>query len=226
MKPQIKGSLNTLTVCGLNNSLFNIGIVVNVTILSAVNTGQSGIIISLKPDICHISGKCESNGITGRLVEWIGSQIILLKPYTCDPGTLLELCVRQSAVFPRIFVLFKSLLVIHGNLLLYDLILTRFRIIICKKLAHFRFIQSQHFSQCFDRRFNSILVFIHFQAVKDHIINLVAGCQNIAVAVVNVSTFRRQRLVLIFLLCLAQYLFPVFTSACGINIGNSCHQTD
>ena len=73
LKPQVKGSFYAFSVGGLYDRLLHIRIVVDVSILSSVNTAKRCIVITLQTCICHISGKCKTNGVTGCFIERIGS---------------------------------------------------------------------------------------------------------------------------------------------------------
>ena len=194
--------------------------------MSSIHAGKCRIVISFQSGIRHISGKCKSNGITGSLIKRIRSEIIFFKPYTCDPGTFFQLRGSQFTVVSRIFVFFEGFFVVHGDLFLYDLILTFLCTAVGEKLPHLIFIKSQNFYKRLDGRLHGILILIDLQTVKDHIIDLVAGCQDIPVSVIDISSFCRECLIFIFLLSLTQHLLSIFASAGGIDIGNSCHQTD
>ncbi len=61
-------------------------------------------------------------------------------------------------------------------LFLYDLILTFLCTAVGEKLPHLIFIKSQNFYKRLDGRLHGILILIDLQTVKDHIIDLVAGC--------------------------------------------------
>ena len=226
LKSQIQRSLNALAVCRFDDGLLHVGIIIDISVLPSIHTGKGCIVVAFQPGICHVSGKCKSDGVTGSLIKRIRSEIIFLKPHACDLGTFFQLCGSQLAVISRIFVFLECFFVIHGDLFLYDLILALLCGIIGEKFPHLILVKSQNFYKSLNGRLHRILILIDLQAVKDHIVNLVAGSQDVSVSVINVSSLGGECLIFIFLLSLTQHLFSVFASACGVDIGNSCHQTD
>ena len=223
----IKRSNNTFSVGRLDNGLFHIGIVIDVSILTSVCTGKSTVVVTFQTYICCISCQRKSYGITGKIIKRITSQIIFFKPYTLYITSLFFLLIRQIAVFGNCRIFIKFLLVIHGQLFLDDLILAVFGLFGAKSGADIIFIQPQYFCQCPYRRFYIISLFrVNCLTVQDHIVYLVAGCQYIPIPVINISSFGRKDIALILLLSLSQHLFFVFVSADSIDISDPAQQTN
>ena len=217
----IQGCYNTLSVFRIDDRLFHICIVIDISILTAIRPHQRTVIVTLQSYVCRISGKCKSNRIICKLIKRITSQIIFFKPYPFYICPLCFLCIWQLAVFSRRFIIFKSFFLIHGELLLQDLILAVLRILGGKDRPNLVFIKSQHVCQCSYCRFYIFFIRVDGLAVKDHRIHFLTCRQDITVTVINISSFRWKSTALILLLCLCQNLLFVFFATGSINISNS-----
>ena len=89
----IQGCYNTLSVFRIDDRLFHICIVIDISILTAIRSHQRTVIVTLQPYVCRISGKCKSNRIICKLIKRITSQIIFFKPYPFYICPLCFLCI-------------------------------------------------------------------------------------------------------------------------------------
>ena len=138
--------------------MLHIRIITEISVLSAINSCQAAIVVALNSIVRSISGKSKSQRITGQLIIWIDSQVIFFKPYTLDIVFLLNFFPGHFRIIWYAAVILECFLIIHGDLLFHDLILTLPGLIRSKPGTEFSFIKAKYGNQSIHRRIQIILI--------------------------------------------------------------------
>ncbi len=171
--------MKVVAVPGRYGGALQIGVLVQIAVLPAVDAAELIVVEFLKPVSSHIVVGRKTHHVTGQRTVGIFPPVLVLEPDAPQAGPRL-----------RIF----------GHLLegAHLLVLHPFRHHIIGRigmlrnvLPHHRRVDTEAFAQRFQRRLQILLFFHQDLRVKNDIVDLVADCQDRAVGILDIATFKR-----------------------------------
>ena len=206
---EVNGRDHRAAIISLFDRTLEGGTVIQIPILSSIRSVEDGIIGCLDPIAAHIPIDGKADNIAGKRAVRIGPDIIFFQPDSFH--------IRIFLVILVYFLKFFRLGVIHAFL---QYIISAGRALI-HQFPHLVFFDSKTVLQHFNRRLDIILIAHHHLHIQDHVIDPFAGCHLRAVAVHDISPFKRNGPAVILLLI--QDHLRVFVSAGCVDIGDSAN---
>ena len=190
--------MQIVTVFGRDRSPFQIGILIQISILPPISTAEHIIIEFLQPISSHIIIGRKSNHVTGKSSVRVLPLILGLKPYAAQAHARFR--IRDH------FLIGIHLLIFHT---FCHYIIRRLRIL-CYVIPHLGRINPKALMQSLQNRLDIFFLIQQYFRIKNNIIYLIADRKDRAVGIHYIATLKRYCRRIIFLL--RQYLLLILFS--------------